>query len=155
MRNRTLTLVYGAVLLLGMARPAMAQGAAAQGQEKDGQQPSAREQEPAHAQSIDEKLTSLTKDLEVTPERQKQVRSLLQEHHDKIQALFDKNPKASRQELAPQIHPISDETHHKIHALLTDHQKELEKAMLQRGHHGEENRQSAPPAAGPSSSGSS
>jgi hypothetical protein len=54
--------------------------------------------------------------------------------------LLDKNPTVFRQELAPQIHLISDDTHHKIHALLTDHQKELEKAMLQREHHGEENR---------------
>jgi hypothetical protein len=43
-----------------------------------------------------------------------------------------KNPTASRQELAPQIHAISDETHRKIHSLLTDHQKELKKAMQQR-----------------------
>jgi predicted HTH transcriptional regulator len=83
----------------------------------------------------------------LTPKQQQQVRPLLQEHHDKIQALLDKNPKASRQELAPQIHAISDETHRQIHALLTDHQKELEKAMQHREHHGEENRRSAPPAA--------
>jgi 6-phosphogluconate dehydrogenase (decarboxylating) len=41
-----------------------------------------------------------------------------------------------RVELAPQIHAISDETHRKIHSLLTDHQKELEKAMQQREHDG-------------------
>ena len=34
---------------------------------------------------------------------------------------------ASRQELAPQIHAISDETHREIHALLTDHQKRIGK----------------------------
>jgi ribosome recycling factor len=79
------------------------------------------------------------------PEQQHQVRPLFQEHHDRIQTLLDKNPTASRQELAPQIHTISDETHHKIHALLTDHQKELEKAMQQREHRGEENRRPAPP----------
>jgi len=44
--------------------------------------------------------------------------------------------------LLRQIHAISDETHRKIHALLTDHQKELEKAMQQREHNGEENRRS-------------
>jgi hypothetical protein len=43
--------------------------------------------------------------------------------------ISDKNPTGSRQQLAPQIHPISDETHHKIHALLTGRQKELEKAV--------------------------
>jgi DNA-binding transcriptional MerR regulator len=83
----------------------------------------------------------------LTPQQQKQVLPLLNEHHDKIQALLDKNPNASRQALAPQIHAISDETHHKVHALLTDHQKELEKAMQQREHNGKENRRSAPPAA--------
>jgi hypothetical protein len=86
-----------------------------------GQQPSAYQIQ--HAQSIDQKLAQLTKGLELIPEQRQQVRPLLQEHHDKIQALFDKNPTASRQELGPQIHAISDETHRKIHALLTDHQK--------------------------------
>jgi len=106
------------------------------------QQPSARQElQRIHTpQSIDQELARLTKDLELTPEQQQKVRPLLEEHHDRIQALLDKNPTASRQELAPQIHAISDETHRKIHALLTDHQKELEKAMQQREHNGEENR---------------
>ena len=142
MRNGPFTLAYGAMLTLGMAGPGVAQ-------EKGAQQPSAREQlQHIHTpQSIDQKLAQLTKDLELTPEQQQQVRPLLEEHHDRIQALLDKNPKASRQELGPQIHAISDETHRKIHALLTDHQKELEKAMQQREHNGGENRRSAPPAA--------
>jgi hypothetical protein len=57
----------------------------------------------------------------------------------------DKNPTASRQQLGQRIHAISDETHRKIHVLLTDHQKELEKAMQQRERNGGENRRSAPP----------
>jgi hypothetical protein len=57
-------------------------------------------------QSIDEELAHLTKDLELTP-KQVQVRPLLDEHHDRIQALLDKNPTASRQELEAQIHAIS------------------------------------------------
>src|ERR1700722_16901671 len=131
MRNPSFTLVCGALLMLGMAGPAIAQ-------DNGAEQPSAR-QHMHTPQSIDQKLAQLTKDLELTPEQQQQVRPLLQEHHDKIQAVLDKNPTASRQELAPQIHAISDETHHKIHARLTAHQKELEKAMQQRGHNGEEN----------------
>ena len=129
MRNRPFTLAYGIMLMLGTAGPALAQ-------DNGGQQPPARRQlQHIHTpQSIDQKLASLTKDLELTPEQQQQVRPLLQEHHDKILAVLDKNPKASRQELAPQIHAISDETHRKIHALLTDHQRGLEKAMRQREH---------------------
>ena len=147
MRNRPFTVAYGVMLMLGIAGPAVAQDHVAQ---EDGvQQPSAREQlQHIHGpQSIDQKLARLTKDLELTPEQQQQVRPLLEEHHDTIQALLDKNPTASRQELGPQIHAVSDETHRKIHALLTDHQKQLEKAMQQREHNGGENRRSAPPAA--------
>ena len=152
MRNRPFTLVYGVMLMLAMAGSAVAQ-------DNGVQQPSARQQlQHIHTpQSIDQELARLTKDLELTPEQKQQVRPLLEEHHDRIQTLVDKNPEASRQELAPQIHAISDETHRKIHALLTDHQKELEKAMQQREHNGEENRRSAPPAAAspePSSSAS-
>ena len=134
-------------------------GSGRRSSDKAAQQPSARKQlQHIHTpQSIDQELARLTKDLELTREQQKQVRPLLEEHHDRIQALLDKNPKASRQELRPQIHAISDETHRKIHALLTDRQKELEKTMQQREHNGGENRRSAPPAAAlatPSSSAS-
>ena len=89
---------------------------------------------------MDQELARLTKDLELTQKQQEQVKPMLQEHHDRIQALLDKNPGVSRQELAPQIHGISDETHREIHALLTDHQKKLEQAMQQRERNGEENR---------------
>src|SRR6266852_8376938 len=143
MRNRRFTVAYGVMLMLGIAGPAVAQDHVAQ---EDGvQQPSARQQlQHIHGpQSIEQKLARLTKDLELTPKQQQQVRPLLEEHHDKIQALLDKNPTASRQELGPQIHAVSDETHRKIHA----HQKQLEKAMQQREHNGGENRRSAPPAA--------
>jgi hypothetical protein len=146
MQNQHFTLAYGVMLMLGMAGSVLAQDNA---QDKGGQQPSARQQlQHIHTpQSIDQELTRLTKDLDLTPKQRQQVRPLLYEHHDKIQALLDKNPTASRQQLGPQIHAISDETHREIHALLTDHQKELEKAMQQREHKGEENRQSTPPAA--------
>jgi protein CpxP len=140
-RNRYFTLVYGAVLTLATAGAAVAQDNAVQ-------QPSARQQlQQIHSrQSIDEELARLTKDLELTPQQQQQVRPLLSEHHDKIQALLDKNPTASRQDLGRQIHAISDETHREIHALLTDHQKELEKAMQQREDNGREPRRPDPPA---------
>ena len=152
MRNPPFALAFGFMLMSAIAGPAVAQ-------DNGVHQPSAREQlQHIHTpQSIDQELARLTKDLELTPEQQQKVCPLLQEHHDKIQALFDKNPKASRQQLAPQIHAISDETHRGIHALLTDHQKELEKVMQQREDNGEENRRRAPPAASsakPSSSGS-
>ncbi|MCU1315043.1 MAG: hypothetical protein JWN63_365, partial [Candidatus Acidoferrum typicum] len=121
MRNRAFTFAYGAMLIVGMAGLAIAK-------DNGGQRPSARQQlQHVHTpQSIDQELARLTTDLELSSEQQQHVRSLLEERHDRIQALLDKNPKASRQALGPQIHAISDETQRKIHALLTDHQKELE-----------------------------
>jgi len=141
MQNLPFTLACAVILILGMAGSAGAQ-------DNGGQQLPARQQlQHIHGpQSIDQELARLTRDLELTAKQQQQVRPLLDEHHQRIQALLDKNPTASRQELGPQIHAISDETHSEIHALLTDHQKELEKAMQQREHNGEENRRSAPPA---------
>jgi hypothetical protein len=125
MRNRPGLLGCAVLLVFGVAGPAVAQNTVAQA-------PSARQQlQQIHTpRSIDEELARLTKALELTPEQQAAVRPLLQQHHDKIQAVLDKNPAASRQELGPQIHAISDETHRQIHALLTDRQKELEKAMV-------------------------
>jgi ribosome recycling factor len=139
------------MLMLGIAGPGVTQAVA---QDNGAQQPSARQQLQRinTPQSIDQELAHLTKDLELTPEQQKQVRPLLDEHHDRIQKLLDKNPAASRQELAPQIHAISDDTHHKIHALLTDHQKELEKAMQQHEHNRGENRRPAAASQEPSPS---
>jgi hypothetical protein len=82
--------------------------------------------------------------LELSANQRKQISPLLQEHHDRIQALFDKNSKLSRQDLGPQIHAISDETHHQIEALLTEHQKQLAKAMQEHMHAGDESRRPAP-----------
>jgi Spy/CpxP family protein refolding chaperone len=121
------TLAYGlmAAFMFGLAGIAVAQ-------ESDVAPPTASQQlQRIHTpQSIDQKLAQLTQDLELTPEQQRQVRPLLQAHHDRIQALFDKNPTVSRQALGPQIHAISDDTHHSIHALLTAHQQDLEKTLL-------------------------
>ena len=51
------------------------------------------------------------------------------DNRDRIQALFDKNRKLSCEDIGPQIHAISDETHHQIETLLTGHQKEPARAM--------------------------
>ena len=145
MQIRSFVLAYGVMVFLVGTTAAVAQ-------DNGAQQPSARRQlQHIHTpQSIDQELARLTKDLQLTSGQQQQVRPLLQEHHDKIQALLDKNPNASRQDLGPQIHAISDETHREIHSLLTDHQKELEKAMQEREHNGQENRNPTPPSAAPS-----
>ena len=127
------------MLALGMTGIAMAQENAPQPQGPNQTRPGIH-----GPRSIDQELDHLTKDLELTPNQRKQIRTMLQEHHDRIQALFDNNPRLSRQDLGPQIHAISDETHHQIETLLTEHQKQLAKAMQKRMHDGEESRRPAP-----------
>jgi Spy/CpxP family protein refolding chaperone len=133
------TLGLTGILALGMTGAAMAQENAPQPQE-----PNQARQGIHGPRSIDQELDHLTKDLELTPKQRKQIRPLLEQHHDRIQALFDNNPSRSREDLGPQIHAISDETHHQIEALLTEHQKQLAKAMQERMHAGEESRRPAP-----------
>lgn len=122
-------LVVGLVVVLGLALRLAAAGSA-----QIGTEPPARILlQRIHApQSIDEELARLTRDLELSAVQQREVRPLLQAHHDKIGAVLNKNPTATREDLGPQIHALSDETHRAIHALLTDHQCELEDAMVRR-----------------------
>jgi Spy/CpxP family protein refolding chaperone len=129
------------MLALGMTGIAMAQENAPQPQGPNQARPGIH-----GPRSIDQELDHLTKDLELTSNQRKQVRPLLVAHHDRIQALFDKNPGVSRKDLGPQIHAISEETHHEIHALLTEHQQQLEKAMQERMHDGEESRRPSTPS---------
>src|SRR5205814_2930583 len=82
--------------------------------------------------TVQQELDHLTKDLELTPTQQKNIKPLLEEHHEKIQALREQNPTLSWQDLAPQIHAISAQTHHEIEALLTKRQKQLANAMQKR-----------------------
>jgi Spy/CpxP family protein refolding chaperone len=121
-----LTVGLTGMLALGLTGIAMAQ--------ENAPQPQGPNQAPHGPRSIDQELDHLTKDLELTANQRKQIRPLLDEHHDKIQALLDKNPKLTRKDLGPKIHAISDETHHQIEALLTDHQQQLAKAMQERMH---------------------
>jgi Spy/CpxP family protein refolding chaperone len=84
--------------------------------------------------TIAQEMNHLTKELELTPNEQKEIRPLLLEHRQRIQALFDQHPSTPREALRPQIHAISEATHHEIEALLTDRQRQLAKAMQARMH---------------------
>jgi Spy/CpxP family protein refolding chaperone len=135
---------FFAIGLTAMLAPGMAGIATAQENASQLKEPNQASVGIRGPRSIDQELDHLTKDLELTPSQQKQIKPLLQEHHDRIQVLFDKNPTLSRQDLGRQIHGISDETHHEIEALLSERQKQLAKAMQERMHAGEENRRPAP-----------
>ena len=73
------TFAFNGVLALGITGIAMAQDNAPRGQG-----PSQALQGIHGPRSIDQELDHLTKDLELTPNQRKQIRPLLEEHHDKI-----------------------------------------------------------------------
>jgi hypothetical protein len=94
--------------------------------------------------TIAQEMNHLTKELELTPAEQKEIMPLLLAHRQRIQALFDQHPSTPREALRPQIHAISDDTHHEIEALLTDHQRQLAKAMQARMHNDDKPSSSSP-----------
>jgi septal ring factor EnvC (AmiA/AmiB activator) len=114
-----------------ISRPSGLQGA-------DWRQQLANRHDPRRA--IDEELSRLTRDLQLTPEQVAKVTPMLHEHQDRIQALLDQNPSITREAYQTQVHAISRETHNQINSLLTEHQLQLMTAMVGRLGSGQESR---------------
>jgi hypothetical protein len=92
-------------------------------------------------QAIEQQVSRLTKDLELTPDQQKKVRTLAWEHHDRIQKILDTAPPTlTRADFTTQVHAISEEFHNSVNAILTPNQLELMKSMLRRLDTGTEHR---------------
>jgi len=91
--------------------------------------------------SIEQQVSRLTRDLQLTPEQQEKVRQLAKEHNDKIQKILDTAPPTLTYEaFNAQVHAISQQFHDAVNAILTPHQLELMKAMVGRLDSGKENR---------------
>jgi hypothetical protein len=149
-----LRLLFSALAILGAAGSAMAQEetpppppqAQAQAQQARPMQGGADWRERMHknhdaARSIEQQVSRLTKDLELTPEQQEKVRKLSWEHHARIQKILDTAPPTlTREDFTAQVHAISRDYHEAVNAFLTPHQLELVKAMVGRLDDGNENR---------------
>jgi hypothetical protein len=91
--------------------------------------------------SIEQQVSRLTRDLDLTPEQQGKVRQLSKEHNERIQKILDTAPPTLTYEaFTAQVHAISRENHDAINAILTPHQLELMKAMVDRLDNGKEDR---------------
>jgi Spy/CpxP family protein refolding chaperone len=92
-------------------------------------------------QSVEQQVSRLTRDLELTPEQQEKVRQLSIEHNDKIQKILDTAPPTLTYDaFNAQAHAISRENHTAVDAILTPHQRELVQAMVARLDSGQERR---------------
>jgi prophage DNA circulation protein len=93
------------------------------------------------AQSIEDQVSRLTKDLALTPAQQETVRKLAWDHNKKIQTILDTAPPTlTREDFTVQVHAISKEFHDSVNAILTPRQLELMKNMVGRLDSGQERR---------------
>jgi Spy/CpxP family protein refolding chaperone len=135
-RMRYLTVALGGVLFLGMSVAAVAQNpsspAQAPGQSQGGQ---AQPPQPPPPMTMDQRMARLTQVLNLTTAQQQQIRPILEQAQQKMQALAADNatPMADRQ---TQAETIRNNVRSQIDAVLTDEQKQKVEAMSHPGPRG-------------------
>jgi Spy/CpxP family protein refolding chaperone len=91
----------------------------------------------------DRQLDRLTRQLSLTAEQQSQIKPLLVDRQQKMQALFQEQS-LSREDRRARAETIASETKGKIEAVLNDQQKQKYEAMQERMRHGGGNGEGAP-----------
>ena len=130
MRTRIFSLALGCALTLGVTAAALAQ---------DNTPPPPPDQSqpgPGRHMDPDRQLEHLTHALTLTTDQQAQIKPLLVDRDQKMQALFQ-NQSISQQDRRAQMHTISEGTNNSIKAVLNDQQKQKFDEMHQHmGRHG-------------------
>lgn len=131
MRTRIFSLALGCALTLGVTAAALAQDNAPPPPDQSQPGPGGpRRMDP------DRQLEHLTRALSLTTDQQAQIKPLLVDRDQKMQALFQ-NQSISQQDRHTQMRSISDGTNNSIKAVLTDQQKqkfdEMHEHMGRRG----------------------
>jgi Spy/CpxP family protein refolding chaperone len=84
------------------------------------------QQQQTYTTSLKSELKQLTKALTLTPDQQTQVKAVLTDRNQQIEALFQRSMPASREAMAENqaaVKTVRSEAQTKIDALLTDDQK--------------------------------
>ena len=133
MHTRTISMILGAMLATG----------AALAQAPDQKQPSSTTQatqndyaRPHHAANPDQMAKHLGKKLNLSNEQVEQIKPVLENRVQKMQALRDDSA-LSQQDRRTKAHEIMQDSKNKIEAVLNDTQKQQFEEMLQqrRAHH--------------------
>jgi hypothetical protein len=138
MQNSLFTLALGGMLTLGMTGAAVAQDNTAPPPEQGQQQGRG-----PWRMDPDRQLDRLTRQLSLTAEQQSQIKPLLVDRQQKMQALFQEQS-LSREDRRARAETIASETKGKIEAVLNDQQKQKYEAMQERMRHGGGNGEGAP-----------
>jgi len=127
MRTSFFVLALGGMLALGACGAAQAQ---------DNPQPQPGQGQWGHGRGMnpDRQLDRLTRELNLTSDQQAQIKPLLVDRDQKMQALFQ-NDSLSQDDRRAQAKTIRDDTDSKIMAVLNDDQKQKYTAMQQRMQH--------------------
>ena len=131
MRKLTMMLALAGMLALGA-------GPAAHAQYSDSGQGNGQGWQGHHHRQMDPdaELQHMTKDLGLSSDQQNQIRPILVDRQQKMQAIFQ-DQSLSREDRRSQMMSIRQDSNAKIEALLTDKQKQKFEAMQERhGHHG-------------------
>src|SRR5258708_5646959 len=112
MQIKYLTLIVGGILTLSFAGAALAQDSPPPpDQSQQGRGPG--------RMNPDAQLEHLTKQLDLTADQQSQIKPLLVDRQQKLEALRQ-DQSTSREDRRAKARAISEETHSKIEAVLTD-----------------------------------
>lgn len=134
MKKTLMTMALGGMLALCMSPALRAQDNTPPPQDNGQQQ----QQGPrGHGRmDPDTELAHMTKQLDLTADQQSQIRPILVDRQQKMQALWQ-NQSLSQEDRRSQMMHIREDSNAKIEALLTDQQKQQFEAMQQRhGRHG-------------------
>ena len=134
MRNQLVNVALGGALALGVSSAALAQDNAAQppSQPQDQGQPG---RGPMHMDP-DRQLEHMTRMLSLSADQQSQIKPLLVDRQQKMQAVFQ-DQSLSREDRRARMQSIRQDSQTKIEAVLNDQQKQKFEAMQQeRGRRG-------------------
>ena len=138
MRNQLFTLALGSMLALGTTTAIYAQdNSAPPPSPSQDQTPAQPQQEQGRmgrghrGMDPDRQLQHLTKALDLSPDQQSQIKPILLDHQQKMQALWQ-DQSLSRQDRRSKAMDLQQDTHSKIEAALNDQQKQKFEAMQQR-----------------------
>ena len=139
MRNRLFTLALGGLLTLGVSGAAIAQDTAA-----PGAAPGQEQGRGPGRMNPDRQLEHMTRELGLSADQQNQIKPLLVDRQQKIEALFQ-DQSIAQQDRRSRMQSIRQESQSKIEAVLNDQQKQKFAAM-------EEHRGRGGPGGGPQES---
>ena len=136
MQTKLFTLALGSLLAFGATTAALAQDNPPPTQDQN--QATPRPDGP-HGRGMhmdpNRQLEHLTRQLNLTADQQAQIKPMLVERQQKMQALFQ-DQSLSQEDRRTQMRTISEGTRNSIKAVLTDEQKQKFDTMREHGRHG-------------------